>query len=285
LADTNRHLARLKDLCAGDGVRLEILEAALTLSLLQHDEPIDLVPFRQHVAQMSAAVADLVHRRGATPEALAEVIARSFAYRGDTETYDDLQNADMVKVIERRKGLPVALALLYLQVARDQGWDAEGLNFPGHFLIRVAIDGARHVIDPFNDGIVRDAADLRDLARKVLGPDARPDPSFYDPVPDRQVLLRLQNNIRTRLVRREDWDGAMKVVERMLAIGPDQPALMYEAGQINVRLDKRRAAIAAFERFLAMDADQGGGGGGGAAGAEMREHATALLQELRRGLN
>ncbi len=276
-ADTEKQLARLKDLCAGDGVRLELFEAALTLSLLQSEEPIDLVPYRQHVAQMSAAVADLVHRRGATPEALAEVIARSFAYRGDIETYDDIQNADIVKVIERRKGLPVALAILYLQVARDQGWDAEGLNFPGHFLIRVAIDGARHVVDPFNDGLVRDAADLRELTRKVLGPNAQPNPSYYDPVSDRHVLLRLENNIRLRLVQREDWAGAMRVVDRMLAIGPDQPVLQYEAGQINVRLDKRRAAIASFERFLLMD--------DGRADAEMRQHATDLLQELRRGLN
>jgi regulator of sirC expression with transglutaminase-like and TPR domain len=275
--DTEKQLARLKDLCAGDGVRLELFEVALTLSLLQSDEPIDLVPYRQHVAQMSAAVADLVHRRGATPEALAEVIARSFAYRGDTETYDDLQNADLVRVVERRRGLPVALAILYLQVARDQGWDAEGLNFPGHFLIRVAIDGARHVVDPFNDGLVRDAADLRELTRKVLGPNAQPNPSYYDPVADRQVLLRLENNVRLRLVQREDWAGAMRVVDRMLAIAPDQPVLQYEAGQINVRLDKRRAAIASFERFLLLD--------DGTADPETRQHATDLLQELRRGLN
>lgn len=276
-SDTEKQLARLKDLCAGDGVRLELLEVTLTLSLLQRDEPIDLVPYRQHVAQMSAAVADLVHRRGATPEALSEVIAQSFAYRGDTETYDDLQNADLVRVIERRRGLPVALAILYLQVARDQGWDAEGLNFPGHFLIRVAIDGARHVVDPFNDGIVRDADDLREFTKKVLGPNAQPNPSYYDPVSDRQVLLRLENNIRLRLVQREDWAGAMRVVDRMQAIAPDQPVLQYEAGQINVRLDKRRAAIANFERFLLLDDGQ--------VDPEMRQHATALLQELRRGLN
>jgi regulator of sirC expression with transglutaminase-like and TPR domain len=114
----------------------------------------------------------------------------------------------------------------------------------------------------------------------VLGPNAQPNSSYYDPVADRQVLLRLENNIRLRLVQREDWVGALKVVDRMLAISPDQPALQYEAGQINVRLDKRRAAIASFERFLLMDDGQGGG-----PEAEMRQHATALLQELRRGLN
>ena len=95
-------LARLGDLCAGDGQRLDLLEAALTLSQLRRVEPLDLVPFRQHVASMASDLADLVRRRGAAPEALAEVIARSYGYRGDTESYDDLQYADLVRVIERR---------------------------------------------------------------------------------------------------------------------------------------------------------------------------------------
>ena len=135
----------LADLCAGDGERLDLLEAALALSVRRRDQPIGLEPFRAHVAAMASDLADLVRRRGASPESLAEVIARSYGYRGDVESYDDLQNADLVRVIERRKGLPVALSILYLHVARAQGWDAEGLAFPAHFLIRVGIDGARHV--------------------------------------------------------------------------------------------------------------------------------------------
>ena len=268
---------RLRDLCAGGGERLDLLEAALALSAAQRGTAVDAEPYRQHVAAMADTVGDLVRRRGAAPGLLGEVIARAYAYRGDSETYDDLQNADIVRVIERRKGLPVALAILYLHVARAQAWAATGLAFPGHFLIRVEIEGARHVVDPFNEGMVRDAADLRELLRKVLGPEAEASPVHFDPVPDRQVLLRLENNIRMRLVQREDWPGAMRSLERMLVIAPDQPPLFYEAGQINVRLDKRRAAIDAFARFLDMD--------GGRGDPQMREHASALLRELRRGLN
>src|SRR5262245_48168371 len=121
------------------------------MSELRRGEPVDLSPFRQHVATMAADLADLVRRRGASPEALAEIIARSYGYRGDRESYDDLQNADLVRVIERRKGLPVALSILYLHVARRQGWEAEGLAFPAHFLIRVDIEGARNVLDHFHE--------------------------------------------------------------------------------------------------------------------------------------
>ena len=102
MASSEGKLARLSDLCAGDGQRLDLLEAALTLSVLRRGEPVDLAPFRQHVASMASDLADLVRRRGAAPEALAEVIARSYGYRGDTDSYDDLQNADLVRVIEAR---------------------------------------------------------------------------------------------------------------------------------------------------------------------------------------
>lgn len=270
-------LSRLRDLCAGDGERLDLLEAGLALSTLHAEEHLDLVPFRQHVAAMADEVADLVRRRGAQPEALADVIARAYAYRGDSETYDDLQNADLVRVIERRKGLPVALSILYLHVARAQAWQAEGLAFPGHFLIRIGIDGARHVVDPFHDGSVRDAAELRGLLQQVLGPGAELKPVHFDPVPDRDVLLRLENNVRLRLVKRENWTETARSLERMLAIAPDRPDLLFEAGQVNARLDKRRAAIAAYERLLALD--------DALADPELRHRAETLLQELRRGLN
>ena len=115
-------LDRLRDLCAGDGRQIDVLEAGLALSAARSEDPLDLAPFRQHAAAMASDLADLVRRRGASPEGLAEIIARSYAYRGDTESYDDLQNADLVRVMERRKGLPVALSILYLHVARAQGW-------------------------------------------------------------------------------------------------------------------------------------------------------------------
>jgi regulator of sirC expression with transglutaminase-like and TPR domain len=252
--------------CAGDG-GVRLLEAACVERALR--EAVDLA--------IPPARGGDVRRRAAVPAAaLAEVIARSYAYRGDGDSYDDLQNADLVRVIERRKGLPVALSILYLHVARAQGWEAEGLAFPGHFLIRVGVDGARHVVDPFHDGVVRDAADLRGLLRQVAGPEAELQSQHLDPVSDRDVLLRLENNVRLRLAKREDWLAAQSL-ERMLAIAPDRPELLFEAGQLHARLDKRRAAIAAFQRFLDLE--------GGSGDPALRQHASALLQELRRGLN
>ena len=110
------------------------------------------------------------------------------------------------------------------------------------------------MLDPFNDGQVIEPPALRALLQRVLGPNAVLAPEHFDAVPDRDVLLRLENNVRLRLAKREDWPGSARSLDRMLAIAPDRPELLFESGQINARLDKRRAAIAAFERFLATEA-------------------------------
>src|SRR6202012_5162919 len=105
---------------------------------------VGLARYKRHLQ----SIADDVGRRigdtvdlDARANTLNEIILLKHGYSGDELTYDDLQNANLMRVIDRRKGLPVALGILYLDVARAQGWDAIGLGFPGHFLIRLADGG------------------------------------------------------------------------------------------------------------------------------------------------
>ena len=268
---------RLRLMCAGDGKRVDIAMAALWLAALRRPG-IDLEPYCQHLATMAEAVADQVRRRGAALEALRQVVAASYGYRGDADTYDDLQNADLIRVIDRRKGLPVALSIVYMHVARAQGWDCVGLSFPGHFLIRLEVEGARHVLDPFYGGIVREANDMRDLLKSVGGSGAELSPRHFEPVADRDVLLRLENNTKSRLLQRDDSAGAAQSVARMLMVAPDLPELLFEAGMLEAQLEHTRAAIGLLDRFLAVTA-------AGAGFDEARYRAAHLLQEWRRKLN
>ena len=81
--------------------------------------------------------------------ALKHILADREGYEGDMESYDDLQNADLIRVIDRRKGMPIALSILYIHVGRLNGWAVDGLNFPGHFLCRIEKHGERLIFDPF----------------------------------------------------------------------------------------------------------------------------------------
>jgi len=279
-------LGRLTALCEAGEMSVDVTEAGLVLSALRRPG-LEAAPYRAHLATLCDEVGILAHRRRTPGDALREVLARGYGYRGDRETYDDLQNADLAAVIDRRKGLPVALSLVWLHAARAQGWSCVGVSFPGHFLVLLDADGTRTVLDPFNNGAIMEPPDLRVLLRSMHGADAELRPQHVATMSDRDVLLRLENNIKVRQLRGGDTTGASATLERMTAIAPDRLELWFEAGALSVQIDAVGAACRAFDRFLAIDAAKPPSRDPevSVARAEARRDATALLRELRRRLN
>lgn len=272
--------ALLRSIAAQADEKINLGEAALALAAL--DRPrVGLERYRHHLALLARETTEEVARRGGTASGLDDRIAAlnavlfdRYGYRGDTLTYDDLQNANLMRVIDRRKGLPVTLGILYLHTARAQGWHMVGLSFPGHFLVRLDHDGRRAILDPFDQGKIREVTDLRELLKAMAGADAELTAAHYEPVANRAILLRLQNNIKLRLIQNGHIDRAVEVVKTMLMFAPDQAALWREVGMLHVRLDNLRAAIAALEQFMQRE-----------AGDAPRHHVAALVQDLRAKLN
>jgi regulator of sirC expression with transglutaminase-like and TPR domain len=255
---------------------LPIAEAALALA--SFDRP--RVGFKRYRDHLRLLARDVGRHPGAAGDlaartmALNEIILLKNGYSGDELSYDDLQNANLMRVVDRRKGLPVALGILYIHAARAQGWDIAGLAFPGHFLVRLAVGAGRVIVDPFHDGQVCGAAELRELLKAAAGRDSELLTEHYLAVSDRDVLLRLQNNLKARLLQVQHHERALKVIETMLMLAPDLAELWREAGMLHRHLGNMRAAGAALEQYVVRAPD-------GAA----RHQAAAILQQLRTQLN
>lgn len=205
---------------------------------------------------------------------LSKVLAGAFGYQGDRVTYDDLQNANLMHVIDRRKGLPVALAILYIHAARSQGWAIEGVNFPGHFVVRLHNAGRAVILDPFAGGEPCTTADLRRKLKAAAGEKAELQPEHYAPVGNRDILLRLENNLKIRLIQEGDLEKAAAALERMLLIAPKHAPLYREAGLIQARLGNLSAARGALERFLEISDND-----------SQRHHVARLIQDLGQQIN
>lgn len=266
----------LRELGASDGRVLPIAEAALVLASYERQR-VDFARYREHlqliardIARHPAAAGDLAERA----RALNEIILLKNGYSGDELTYDDLQNANLMRVIDRRKGLPVVLGILFIDAARSQGWEAAGLAFPGHFLIRLSAEADRLILDPFHNGQICGATELRELLKAVVGADSELTPEYYAPVSDRDVLLRLQNNLKSRLIQQQRYERAVKIVETMLMLAPDLVDSWREAGMLHRQLGNIRAAAAAFEQYVVRAPD-----------SRARHQAAAILQQLRGQLN
>ena len=200
--------------------RFPLFEAALLCAL--HEDPNrDADPARRLMDDAIARLCDRL-KRESPEEALAETMAGDLRLNGDVMTFEDPANADMISVLERRKGLPVALSVLYLDASRRTGLLVQGVDFPGHFLLRIETEEGPLAMDPFSEGrVVLPSELIRRALRTGLTPDVadRLD-VLMAPVKDRAVVQRLENNIYARASRAGDHARAERSAMRRALLDP-----------------------------------------------------------------
>lgn len=150
---------------------------------------------------------------------LVEVLNDELGFRGDSEGYDAPVNADFLRVLERRRGLPISLAILYVAMARRAGWAAHVLNVPGHVLVQIG-ERTPVLIDPFNGGRRVDQTELERICRFYIGDESADVVRHARPATNRQALTRLLSNQAARAESAGDQDRALEVYERMTRIAP-----------------------------------------------------------------
>ncbi len=258
-----------------------LAEAALALALA--DRPgAKAAPYD---AKLAAMMRDAQHALGSGPEAFArppEAVAMALmaaihgkaGLSGDTETYDDPRNADLIHVLERKKGLPVTLGIIYIHVARALGIEASGLNMPSHFLVRLETSMGKVVIDPFAGGALFTPEAMAELVTRLRLPPVEVQNGLARVMTDADVLMRLLNNIRNRAKDAEDFPLLEKTCDHMLMFSPEAGILWFDLGAAQARNEKPGAAIKA----LAKAVERG-------AGEPYAQAAEALYKVLKARLN
>lgn len=178
---------------------------------------------------------------------LSNLIAADAGLTGASDDYDNPLNADLIAVVERGRGLPVALSILYVALARRVGWRANALNLPGHVIVEIkgGVDSA--LIDPFDHGmsITRDRA--IEIARHGGGD---PIPAKFESMTNRQLLIRLITNQASRARSGGDTGRALKLYERMTIIAPRMSSLWWERARLEQLLGHNNAARGSLTAML-----------------------------------
>lgn len=259
----------------------DLTKAALMLAALDRPDT-KIGPYLQQLNEIAEAVRTefvFVRDAGGAADALATVIAGRYGYEGERANYDDPDNADLIGVIERRRGLPVALGILYIHAARANRIEACGLFAPGHFLLRVQVKGSEAVIDPFNGGALvdRDSVGLSRFGSSLhlREPGVSEQPDAFAPVSDADVLLRMLNNIKNRALKVRDSSRATEILRRMTTIAPRRSVLWLELGKIQESSGALSAARRAYESCIKS----------GTTGSDVSNEAAFALHALKRRLN
>ena len=271
--EIHAELTRVGTLPDGD---IDLAGTALRLAAVNRPR-VPIEPYLRHVDKLAGEVGTYSGASGSTVpdldlrvEALGQVIAKRYGYSGEGAGDNDPEDANLMRVIDRRCGISVTLGILYLHAARALDWDVAGINFPVRFLLRLEHDGSRVIVDPYAGGRVVTPVDMRAMMKGAAGSQAEIKPFRYRDLDNRGILLHLQNNVKVRLLHEDRLEEALDIVEAMLVFAPNTTNLWREAGLLNVRLDNIKEAVALLEEFLRRS-----------KGDASRYRTTILLQELR----
>ena len=216
-------------------------------------------------------------------------------FAGNREAYDDPRNSFLNEVIDRRTGIPITLALVYIEVSRRAGVRLDGVNFPGHFLLRVpphpetSIGRDEHVIvDPFHGGAVLSETDCRKLLREHAGEEAAFDPRLLMRATKQEILVRMLVNLKRIYVRMRSFPQARTITELLLALDPSAMTELRDRGLLAYHLNDYSAALRDLEAYLRFtsrrEAGEAGEGDAESAGdtehAEIWEHVKALRRRV-----
>jgi len=196
--------------------------------------------------------------RGAGSEAervqrLVRFLTRDAQFHGNDDDYYDRRNSFLNEVLDRRTGIPITLAIVYMEVARRLGLPIVGVSFPGHFLIKYS-GSPELVVDPFF-GQFLSQTQCEQRLRAVLGPSARLEPAHLEAASPREIVVRMLRNLKQVYERARELEGALGCSERILLVEPELVQELRDRGLLYEQLECYAAARADLERFLTLAPD------------------------------
>lgn len=225
----------------------------------------DIDALQERLRQRLPADASAMHRL----RLLNHFFFQDLHFGGNLNHYDDPDNSYLHRVLERRRGIPVSLAVLWLELAQGLGLAAHGVGFPGHFLVKVNLPQAQVVIDPFSgESLSREVLQARLEAWRgshgLPGPSELPLAHYLQVMPAREIMARMLRNLKEIHRAQSDWHRLVAVENRLLVLLPQAWDEYRDRGLAQAELGLLAPAVRDLETYLG----QAGEGGDSRAIAE-----------------
>jgi len=239
---------------AGD----DLATAALAIARVEYPS-LEPGPYFQVLDRMGReAAARMEGPREHMLHAFNEYLYDEQGFSGNRERYDDPRNSFINEVLDRRMGIPISLAVIYLEVARRAGLRVEGVNFPGHFLLRApGVIGSDTgvdfvIIDPFHGGAQLSEYDCRQLLRQHVGDEAAFDAALLAPATRHDIVVRMLVNLKRLYVGMRSFPQARFISSLLLGIDPSAISELRDRGLLAYHLQDFSAALRDLEEYLRL---------------------------------
>jgi regulator of sirC expression with transglutaminase-like and TPR domain len=175
---------------------------------------------------------------------------------GNREHYEDPRNSCLNEVLDRRTGIPITLSVVYMEVGLRAGLRVDGVNFPGHFLVRLPEPGSRPssglIIDPFHCGAMLSEHDCRMLLQKHVGSEVAFSKSLLAPATRPQILVRMLLNLKRIYVHMRSFPQARDVTELLIGVMPSALSELRDRGLLAYHLNDVTSALRDLQTYLKL---------------------------------
>jgi regulator of sirC expression with transglutaminase-like and TPR domain len=249
---TSRSRRTFEELITLPDLEIPLAEAALLLACEEYPQ-LTLAPYLDELDRMAGTVRKRLQDSEA-PSKVIDTINRvlfdEYRFRGNTEDYYDPRNSFLNDVIDRRVGIPITLSAIYIEVAQRLGVSIEGVGIPGHFVVRYRTPDGGILLDPFNRGSVVTREECRRIVENLNFEIDEGDEGWLRRVSNRQILVRMLNNLKVIYLKAGTFDKALVMVELMVLAEPDAAELYRERGLLRLQMRQFKDASRDLEHYL-----------------------------------
>ncbi len=186
--------------------------------------------------------------------AMNEYIFEKQGFAGNVEDYYDPRNSYLNDVLARKRGIPITLSVLYIELARRIRFNLYGVGFPGHFLVKYADNDLEIVLDPFSKGRILAYDDYQVMLDQLYNGQIRFEKSFLNAVTNDQILIRMLRNLKDAFVYSYEYNKALVATDMILAIKPDIAEEFRDRGLIFYYKQLYSDALSNLTKYLEMQA-------------------------------
>ncbi|MAI79630.1 MAG: hypothetical protein CL917_11865 [Deltaproteobacteria bacterium] len=170
---------------------------------------------------------------------------------GNSEDYSNPENSFLDSVLESRKGIPITLSIIYMEVARRLGFNSFGIGFPGHFLVGVKLEQKTVVIDPFSQRIL-EQSDCEKLLFKMAGQKVPFNPLMLSSTPTKEILQRVLRNLKMIYVAKKEYESALSCSDRILLLADEDLSELRDRGLLYRELECAGPALKDLEQYISL---------------------------------
>jgi regulator of sirC expression with transglutaminase-like and TPR domain len=249
---------------ATNGPGTGVAAAALVIARIEYPR-LDPGRYLARLDLMGAAARDAVERHTTAAsdgaplsciQAINHYLFDELRFVGNRDKYDDPRNSCLNEVLDRRTGIPITMSLVYMEVARRAGLPIDGVNFPGHFLVRCSsaspAKGIGHIIDPFHGGALLSESKCRVLLQQHVGPEVAFSASLLAPATRLQIIVRMLLNLKRLYVHMRSFPQARAVTELLVAMTPSALNELRDRGLLAYHLNDVTGALRDLQMYLKL---------------------------------